>query len=63
MTYGPVDGVMTELTYDVRNRLVSAGKVSYTYDCENTRIATARYDENGFPLPHNSDIGEIIFDY
>ena len=39
MTYGPVNGVMSELTYDCRNRLVCAGGVSYTYDAENNRIA------------------------
>ncbi len=39
MTYGPVDGVMSELVYDCRNRLISAGGVTYTYDPENTRIA------------------------
>lgn len=32
MTYGPVNGVMTELTYDCRNRLASAGGMRYTYD-------------------------------
>ena len=42
MTYGPVDGKMQELKYDCRNRLVEAGGVSYTYDAENTRIATAK---------------------
>ena len=42
MTYGPVDGVMQELTYDCRNRLIEAGGVSYTYDAENTRIATTK---------------------
>ena len=39
MTYGPVNGVMSELVYDCRNRLVSAGGVTYTYDAENNRIA------------------------
>ncbi|MDD6071895.1 MAG: polymorphic toxin-type HINT domain-containing protein, partial [Clostridiales bacterium] len=42
MLYGPVDGVMQELTYDCRNRLIEAGGVSYTYDAENTRIATTK---------------------
>ena len=39
MTYGPVNGEMTELVYDCRNRLVRAGSVTYEYDAENTRIA------------------------
>lgn len=39
MTYGPVNGIMGELTYDCRNRLVSAGGVRYTYDAENNRIS------------------------
>ncbi|MDE7251359.1 MAG: DNA/RNA non-specific endonuclease, partial [Acetatifactor sp.] len=33
------NGVMSELVYDCRNRLVSAGGVTYTYDAENNRIA------------------------
>ena len=39
MTYGPVNGVMSELVYDCRNRLISAGGVTYTYDPENNRIS------------------------
>ncbi len=31
MTYGSVDGVMQELTYDCRNRLVEAGGARYAY--------------------------------
>ena len=31
-TYGPLNGVMTEFTYDCRNRLVSAEDVVYTSD-------------------------------
>ncbi len=47
MTYGPVDGEMTELSYDSRNRLVQAGDISYAYDCENIRISkeTPYYSE------------------
>ena len=47
MTYGPVNGVMTELVYDCRNRLVSAGGVEYTYDAENVRLSaeTTEYRE------------------
>ena len=46
-TYGPINGVMSELVYDCRNRLVSAGGVRYTYDAENVRIAaeTTEYRE------------------
>ncbi|SDJ62915.1 intein N-terminal splicing region/RHS repeat-associated core domain-containing protein, partial [Lachnospiraceae bacterium G41] len=39
MVYGPVNGVMTDLSYDCRNRLIYAGGVRYEYDAENTRIA------------------------
>ena len=39
MTYGPVNGEMTELVYDCRNRLIKAGSVTYEYDAENTRTA------------------------
>ncbi len=54
MTYGSVDGVMQELTYDCRNRLVEAGGVSYTYDAENNRIATT---ENGLATEYVTDTG------
>ena len=57
MTYGPVDGVMQELTYDCRNRLVEAGGVSYTYDAENTRIATT---ENGLTTEYVTDTGGAL---
>ncbi len=39
MTYGPLNGVMTELRYDSRNRLIKAGETTYEYDAENNRIA------------------------
>ena len=39
MVYGPVNGIMTDLSYDCRNRLIYAGGVRYEYDAENTRIA------------------------
>ena len=44
MVYGPVDGVMTDLSYDCRNRLIYAGGVRYEYDAENTRIAEETSD-------------------
>ena len=44
MIYGPLNGEMTEFAYDCRNRLVSAGSLTYEYDCENTRIATVDGD-------------------
>ena len=37
MIYGPLDGKMTTFTYDVRNRLISAGNQRYEYDAENNR--------------------------
>ena len=54
MTYGPVDGKMQELTYDCRNRLVEAGGITYTYDAENTRIATT---EDGLTTEYITDTG------
>ena len=39
MTYGPVDGKMTKLSYDSRNRLIKAGDITYEYDSENNKIA------------------------
>ncbi len=44
MVYGPVNGVMTDLSYDCRNRLIYAGGVRYEYDAENTRIAEETSD-------------------
>ena len=38
MTYGPLNGVMTDFAYDCRNRLVQVGDTTYTYDAENNRI-------------------------
>ena len=40
MVYGPIDGKMTKLEYDCRNRLIKAGEITYEYDPENNRIAT-----------------------
>ena len=42
MTYGPLDGKMTEFVYDCRNRLIKAGDTEYSYDAENNRIAVTR---------------------
>ena len=39
MTYGPLQGRMTEFAFDCRNRLVKAGDTVYEYDAENNRIA------------------------
>ncbi|MBP5493557.1 MAG: AHH domain-containing protein [Lachnospiraceae bacterium] len=44
MVYGPVNGVMTDLSYDCRNRLIYAGGVRYEYNAENTRIAEETND-------------------
>ena len=42
MTYGPLDGKMTEFVYDCRNRLIKAGDTEYSYDAENNRIAVTK---------------------
>ena len=39
MTYGPLNGKMTNFIYDCRNRLVQAGTTKYEYDAENHRTA------------------------
>ena len=44
MTYGLVDGEMTELSYDSRNRLIKSVDISYVYDCENIRISKETSD-------------------
>jgi len=47
MIYGPLNGEMTEFSYDCRNRLISAGGETYRYDAENVRISveTEEYTE------------------
>lgn len=39
MTTGPLSGNMVNFTCDARNRLISAGNLSYRYDAENNRIS------------------------
>lgn len=41
MTYGPLTGVMSTYTYDVRNRLTTVDTTTYLYDAENNRIGVA----------------------
>ena len=62
MTYGPVDGVMTELTYDCRNRLVSAGGMKYTYDVENIRLSaeTTEYVEQYVTDTVSSEFSRVL---
>lgn len=62
MVYGPMNGVMTELVYDCRNRLVSAGGVTYTYDAENNRIAmeSERHKETYVVDTVSSDLSRIL---
>lgn len=45
MTYGPLDGDMSSYVYDSRNRLISAGNISYLYDPENQRIGVKENDQ------------------
>ena len=45
MVYGPLNGVMTNFTYDCRNRLIQAGTTKYEYDAEDNRIAVIRNAE------------------
>ena len=50
MVYGPVDGRMTELEYDCRNRLIKAGDITYEYKTE---------EEVKAPVAENQTLGEI----
>ncbi len=52
MTYGLVDGEMTELSYDSRNRLIKSVDISYVYDCENIRISKETSDSKLPTVPH-----------
>ena len=38
MTYGPLNGTMSEFAFDCCNRLIQAGNTNYEYDAENNRI-------------------------
>ena len=42
MTYGPLDGKMTEFVYDCRNRLIKAGDTKYGYDAGNNRVGVTK---------------------
>ena len=61
MTYGPLNGVMTDFTYDCRNRLIRAGETEYEYDAENNRTAKI---ENGiredYVLDRESSLVQIL---
>ena len=37
MVFGPISGLMGNLGFDSRNRLISAGTTNYSYDAENQR--------------------------
>ena len=62
MTYGPVNGVMSELVYDCRNRLVSAGGIRYTYDAENNRTSmeTDSYREEYVTDTVSSSLSRVL---
>ena len=61
MTYGPLNGVMTDFAYDCRNRLIRAGETEYEYDAENNRTAKI---ENGiredYVLDRESSLVQIL---
>jgi RHS repeat-associated protein len=61
MTYGPLNGIMTEFEYDCRNRLIRAGSTTYEYDAENHRTAvneTSRRME--YMVDPNSMFSQIL---
>lgn len=64
MTSGPVDGEVQTLDYDCRNRLTSAGDITYTYNAENNRIATT---ENGVTTEYvhdtNGSLSKLLVAY
>jgi len=62
MVYGPVNGVMTDLSYDCRNRLIYAGGVRYEYDAENTRIAEETSDYRAVFVTDvvSSDLSKVL---
>ena len=63
MIYGPLNGEMTEFTYDCRNRLISAGNLSYEYDAENNRIAIIDSKEKTrteFVINTNTSLSQVL---
>lgn len=61
MTYGPLNGLMTNYSYDSRNRLVEAGSTVYNYDAENHRTSIV---ENGLKTSYvinpNTSLSQVL---
>ncbi|MDE7368038.1 MAG: PKD domain-containing protein, partial [Lachnospiraceae bacterium] len=64
MTYGPLNGVMTEFRYDCRNRLIQAGDTTYTYDAENQRIAsTTDGVTTEYVIDSRAELSQVLEEY
>ncbi len=63
MTTGPLgSNAATQFTYDSRNRLISAGGFTYTYDALNNRVAMTDAQGNGTRLVvnPNSSLSQVL---
>ncbi len=61
MTTGPLSGSMANYTYDSRNRLTSAGNLSYLYNAENNRVGVV---DNGkttrYTINTNAKLSQVL---
>ena len=63
MIQGPLGGTMGAFTYDSRNRLISAGEFTYTYDATNNRVAVT---QNGvttrYVVNNNAQLSQVLME-
>ena len=61
MTYGPLDGKMTEFVYDCRNRLIKAGDTEYGYDAENNRTSVTKEEvTTKYVVDSNCEYSQVL---
>ncbi len=62
MTNGPIPstGAMGAYTYDSRNRLTSAGNLTYTYNAENNRVAIGGTETTTLVVDPNSALPKVL---
>jgi len=63
MTSGPLAGQLTNFAYDARNRLLSAGSLSYLYDAENNRVSVTDNVYNmqtGYVINPNAPLSQVL---
>ena len=61
MTRGPLQGNINDNMYDARNRLISAGSLSYSYDAENNRIGiNSDGQTTNFVINPNAVLSQVL---